>query len=552
MISRQRTNLNRTFALGAAPPVDSEAAKRIETAEQELLTATREFTEGLESRFGPIACLHVAQDAMRASLDELHQANVENASQDESIALQGLIKARQNLRQLLKQSSSSQASACRKFDREQKQKLRTQEQKKPAGEQLAREIEKLAQRERQFSKDMSRSPSEGSGASSSDSAPSDAQGEQASDLAEQQQQAAEQADKLNQRMAEDKSQSDLARSRMDKAAQTVRTSAESITSGETQQASQLAETAAEQLERLARQLDAASAKELAARLSQARAMAEQIAQEASSGAEETGSENSTAEGKSPGKSSTEGGTPGKQPGHQASELAEDARTLGELLRRLATDAQGENRQVGDAVTRAAKANSPDDLAERLDQAAEQYSGQQPRQAAESAQDAANIAKGLASDLDRAYRNLVQSNLEELLALEREAAKAQQALSSVRKPSQQGEVEQQLGELAGQAQSLTNASPKVQQAAASLADALATRGPGWSNPDAPNSDQQLPPGVYYPPRHWAQSLQKMLQELQSDIQQQILEQALVDRNGPVPSAYKELVEEYYRVLSEDLR
>jgi hypothetical protein len=41
-------------------------------------------------------------------------------------------------------------------------------------------------------------------------------------------------------------------------------------------------------------------------------------------------------------------------------------------------------------------------------------------------------------------------------------------------------------------------------------------------------------------------------LQSKIQDLILKDALLDKDEAVPPKYRKLVEEYYRVLSEDLR
>ena len=45
---------------------------------------------------------------------------------------------------------------------------------------------------------------------------------------------------------------------------------------------------------------------------------------------------------------------------------------------------------------------------------------------------------------------------------------------------------------------------------------------------------------------------MVEVLQAKIQEVILRDALLDRDENVPPQYKALVEEYYRLLSEDLR
>jgi hypothetical protein len=41
-------------------------------------------------------------------------------------------------------------------------------------------------------------------------------------------------------------------------------------------------------------------------------------------------------------------------------------------------------------------------------------------------------------------------------------------------------------------------------------------------------------------------------LQTKIQEIMFDNELADRDGPVPTRYKEMVEDYYRVLSMDLR
>jgi hypothetical protein len=43
-----------------------------------------------------------------------------------------------------------------------------------------------------------------------------------------------------------------------------------------------------------------------------------------------------------------------------------------------------------------------------------------------------------------------------------------------------------------------------------------------------------------------------QALQTRIQEEILESSVMDADPMVPSAYKELVEKYFKALSDDLR
>ena len=55
-----------------------------------------------------------------------------------------------------------------------------------------------------------------------------------------------------------------------------------------------------------------------------------------------------------------------------------------------------------------------------------------------------------------------------------------------------------------------------------------------------------------PTVYTETLAAVIAALQANIQEMIIENTLVERNGPVPPEYKKLVEDYYRVLSQDLR
>ena len=65
-------------------------------------------------------------------------------------------------------------------------------------------------------------------------------------------------------------------------------------------------------------------------------------------------------------------------------------------------------------------------------------------------------------------------------------------------------------------------------------------------------EQGQPSYFVPPTEFTESLAAVIAGLQAKIQEMIVENSLVERNGPVPPEYKKLVEDYYRVLSQDLR
>ncbi len=117
LIARQRDNLNRTFALEREPALSDGDAKRLAKYQGELHAATDEFAQGIAALAGPVPALEQAVAAMQSATTALEGKDVVGARPLEEAALKGLIAARQNLRKVLKQSSSNSASACRKFDR---------------------------------------------------------------------------------------------------------------------------------------------------------------------------------------------------------------------------------------------------------------------------------------------------------------------------------------------------------------------------------------------------------------------------------------------------
>ena len=157
LIARQRVNLNRSFAQLDVPQVDAETAARLAKTERELAIVTREFAAGMEQLGMPVPSLGEAAGLMQQAADELASHGLKPAVEHEQAALAGLIKARQNFRKLLVQSDSQTASACRNFDAEQKQKLRPpkDDNEKTKHAHLASDLEKLAEKEKKFSEEVS-------------------------------------------------------------------------------------------------------------------------------------------------------------------------------------------------------------------------------------------------------------------------------------------------------------------------------------------------------------------------------------------------------------
>ena len=121
LIARQRVNLNQTFAFERDPSIGEAAVMRLATFEEELADATEEFSAGLNARERPGAGRR--RDTCGRRLPRWMGSSLPPPGPTKK-ALKWLISARNNVLKLLSQGNSSQASACRQFDRQQVQRIR--------------------------------------------------------------------------------------------------------------------------------------------------------------------------------------------------------------------------------------------------------------------------------------------------------------------------------------------------------------------------------------------------------------------------------------------
>jgi hypothetical protein len=546
LIARQRDNLKHTFAHLDDTTVETPTAQRLARTERELAEATAEFTQGIERRAGPVPCLHEAQDAMQAAAPALEGKDLKAGGGSEETALAGLIKARQNIRKFLSQSSSS-ASACRKFDQEQKQKIRKppKEDKKERLAKLQGEIEKLAKEEKKFSEEVA--PKSGGaevekkdgekqdaqsakkpGSSGSSPSAGEKPAEAKASLAERQQKSAEKAAELQKLVHEDDALTELARERMDAAAAAAQASAQSMENGRRDRAGEQAADAAEQLERLARHVAGLKTPDLATRVGQSENLARQVAKEQQ------------------GLGKDLKGRGGRGPAEDERRLAEEARTLADLLGRLQRDAADKDRALADQLREASDANPPAAIVEQMRRAAEALKQGRPDQARPDVEQSARMLDGLGEQLGVARHGLTGPQLDRLMALEKQAAEAQKALESVTSDREKAEAEKKVAELRDALEAVPKEG-KLAEASDQL-DAAMHEGGTWTSPAKPDKGT----GLYVPPVHYGESVRRVVQALQAKIQEVILRDALLDKDEAVPPQYRKLVEEYYRVLSEDLR
>src|SRR5262249_28183866 len=150
-------------------------------------------------------------------------------------------------------------------------------------------------------------------------------------------------------------------------------------------------------------------------------------------------------------------------------------------------------------------------------------------AARSADHAAGQLEALAQDLETVRRATIQPQLERLLAAEKQAAELQERLRSVRQSSQQAEAEKAISDLARRLDDINASDGPLRQAADKLSGATQS-GAGWT------LDRRVEPGhvgYFVPPIAYTDAVGAVVLALQAKIQEIVLDNALVERNGPVP-------------------
>jgi hypothetical protein len=576
LIARQRSVLNRTFVHEQDARVSDEVARRLVKSQEELAAATGRFSQGIAQRGEPIPAVDEAVRAMILARDALRDRKLSSARPHEETALACLVGARQNLRKLLSQSNQQQASACCSFDRQQRQEIRRppQDEKKQQLANLESDLRKLAQQERAFSEEIqprsrSSQPREAPraddprspGALDQTSPPSSQPGSPAAkpatpsrsatravgtppastgaDPATRQCQAAAEAERLRDLAQGDESLTDRTRQRLAAVAGTVRESAREIQAGQEAEAAAHARAAAEQLQRLARQVGALKTRELADQIARTRDLARALA------ADQTALEQALRTGR-----------PGQEDkvfedwAKQVRSLAEEIPGLGDLLDRIRGEAGDESPQLARDLGQLTGSNPVREIEGLMRQGAAAAEAGRPSEAQQAGEGAARRLSALAQDLEAARRSLVQPLLDRFLAAEKQAASTQEQLRSARSGAQQAQAERALANLARSLDGLASPHEDLRAAADRLDRALrAGAGVRWhrDEPSAPDGSS-----LFVPPTDLTDSVRAVVGTLQSRIQQLVRDRALMERDGAVPPRYKSLVEDYYRILSQDLR
>ena len=576
LIVRQRQNLSEAFAAQEQSPLENGTAISLGENQSDLLEKTREFEEGIAKLAGPVPTLASAVVAMQSAVDTLAARQLPAAVAAEKQALADLIRARENVRKKLSQSSSQSASACRKFDREQRQKLRMPEKKKEQDKQqqiadLRSKLDDLAQRERKWSQECQQcnsksSSSKPSQSSKSQSAQGQSSSQQQSEQAKssssqkegaQQQQAGQnqgdqpseprtpaeiaqdqekmraELDKLRERLEKLTAAGAAARDQARQADESMEQGLQELEKQDGLAAAKEGERSAEQLERLAEHLAAMSSRDFGQRLDQAQKLARKLADKQQS------LEQSQQSGKS-GNGKAGQGSAKNEAAEQARHergLAGEADLLADQLEALERDASRERGGVQRKLRDVQAENPPREISSLMRQAAGDLESKHPDQAGRGVAQAQRRLDELSRALGDIQSQFSQPDLEELIALE-------QQLANLMQQSQR----------AGQGKEKVTAAQ--QEKWSELDNRLA--GPAKGDKRLAKALHRMREGVT-PEGHYSwleladfTGPREVAKALQMKIQEAILAGALQDADQPIPIEYKALVEKYYRALSDDLR
>ncbi len=590
LIARQRQNLSLTFAAHNDGDHSSGMAERLSKYEGEIATATQELADGFIAQGTLQPELLMATQAMNQAVAAFAKNDWDGALEKEQSALRDLVRARQNIRRMLSNSSSPTASACRKFDRQMRQKLRTPEEvKKDRQQQLSesrKELEQLAQQQRKWSEELSPSNSgsplqqqnqqsqqqQQQQKSSASQSPSSSSSSSAHQQASQQQMM-EKLQELREKLAAQQGNTPAGEQAAEEAAKAMQDGLDDLGKQNPDAAAEAGRQAAEQLEQLANHLANMNAQDAGERLKRSTQLADQLAAEQkevseqiSAGKESTGSQSgSSGSGNSSAKTGGEL-SDGERAGAARREraLSAQAQMLHEMLAGLQAGGLDKSGEMSRALGEAVSENSPAEIGDTLDEAAEQLDAADTESARESAANAASELDHLATALRGIQSGLAQPQLEELLELEAKVADLLRRLRSSGNVTERQElaeafeaIEPRLDELASGDARLSAAleqlrNPSTASANSSAGNQRAQDGqPQNGAPNAANGD--MAPGHYLMRLSpGGGELKGVAKALQVKIQEAILAAALQDADEPAPPQYRQLVDEYYQALSDDLR
>ncbi len=563
LIKEQRGILGQTFAAVHRGVETTELGPKLADQEKTLRASTDALTAALIEKVGPMPSLEFASRSMFAAEQDLRAQSITDGQVEEEHALAYLIAARTNLRKILKQGNS-QSQMARNVDQQQMDKLRKperdQDQKKDERQEqqvseLRKQLDELVKQQQSFCKSAqacqqaaqanAAKSSKASGGKSSDSPPS-ATSDQ---LAQQQQESASKTREIEQALKQG-SFGQLAPKRAEQAADSIQESGESLAEKDDYtRAIEQARQAAEQLKRLSEHLgrrqDPDFADKLSAAERQAQQLSEQQEQLTKSLKESLAGKNPADAGQAePKGTSTETATTTQQ--RLASETAE----LADLFEQLLADSSQQSWEVQRELIDLTASNPPQNAVTEMNQAVAGLEQGSLQSASGHGARAAAVLERLAAGMREVQKAFGSNRLEELTKAERQAAALLKDLQRAGSTAERAMARAEANRFAEQLQSLTQNDSELARASRNLGTYQSLSRSSDERPEAEDEANQSPQFASAPTT-LVDSLREVNVVLQRRIQEAILSGAMQQAVGAVPPEYSDMVDDYYRTLSEDI-
>ncbi|WP_182865874.1 DUF4175 family protein [Rhodopirellula sp. JC639] len=528
LIKQQREVLGQTFVVTQSaerPQFDpKQAATKLSSQQQSVLEKTRVLAAALEQKVGPLPSLTIAVDWMTDAVDDLRSEAFRRGQTAEEKALAGLIAARRNLREILKQGNSK-SQLARNVDRQLKDKVRKppQQQPKPQTPQLASirdQIKKLIQNQQNFCRSAGACKQSTTSNRSENQTRTDTTDPPRSpqQLAADQQKAQAEAREIEAQLASG-SFGPLAPRRAGRAAESIQTSVRLLSDDDLNDqaldnAIARATIASEQLRQLSEHLAQRHNPDFEDKLAVAKRHAENLA--------DTQEKLTQSLSDAAAVETNSGETETRQ-----RELADRGEELADLADQLLADSMQQDARVQQSLARVLAEHPPGQSASDMRSAADAMERGQIHTASASAARAAESMARLAEGLKRVQQAMGPIQLERLTQAEKRAASLLKEVRRARTPAQRSLA---AAEATRFAQSLQSMADKDSE----LADAIETL-----------------PEFATSPTVIVEGLRTIDALLQRRIQEAILSGVIQQATGPVPPQYVDMVDDYYRVLSEDV-
>jgi hypothetical protein len=568
LIARQRFNLNRGVRLARRKPTDKAPADdplRIATFEESLAGLVREFTGGLEGVAGErVEPLHQAEEAMLAAVEALDRGRNDEPPRHMAEALRHLIEVRRTFR-ILVGLGGSRARSARSFDRMQAQKIRKPKSQTEEAEQLAADLERLAQDEDFVYATLAGLLAAGGGETEdpAEDGTGDAKGEpKAGDrrgARERQEKVADEARALEEKLKRLEAASDLARARMSKAAEAADKASAALARGSNREAAEAARAGALMLHEVARQVKGEVTGEVADELAMARDLADELARrEAEFGNADDGpsspGQDGSAKGQpdSGGKGKGQTGPAGTGPdgwngwgdwssltdAERLERLEEAARTLQEWLKGASKSEQG---SAAERVRELVEQGPVVEVVDRAERVGALYLGGRKPAARREARELSKTLEALARQLDVLHRGIVAPELAKLVEFDRRVAELTARLKALRTDAEITEWHRLAAALVRDLEKagLSDAA----SALARLLESGARRAGGepWGWADGPDGTRTVPAG-------YADALAAVVRHVHERVQGLVLKDLGSARDEATPPEFRDLVDRYYEVLS----